>query len=205
LTIAIFLKVNEGLVLASDSASTIIAQDPEGQQGVVSTYNNANKEFNLKKGLSIGVITWGADAIGATSLSTLIKDSRRLAPGATVAVSARRDQGGGRISPRGRRQERVPAARKRDRRGNTGKLTAPVPWRGTHLYSRPSHQADRGDPARHHLTGTPCTYVTPLGSFFIEACRRGVLESSHLASCLATDPCRAVFLSTDRGFGAWRT
>ena len=43
---------------------------------MVNVYNNANKVFNLKKGLPIGVITWGAGAIGSTSVSTLIKDLR---------------------------------------------------------------------------------------------------------------------------------
>lgn len=77
LTIAISLKVNDGLVLAADSASTILGQDPSGQTQVINVYNNANKVFNLKKGLSLGAITWGAGAIGTSSISTLMKDLRR--------------------------------------------------------------------------------------------------------------------------------
>jgi hypothetical protein len=76
-TIAISLKVNDGLVLAADSASTILGQDPTGQTAVINVYNNANKVFNLRKGLPIGAITWGAGAIGTSSISTLVKDLRQ--------------------------------------------------------------------------------------------------------------------------------
>src|SRR3989304_513009 len=72
MTIAISLKVNDGLVLASDSAATIV--DKGG--GVVNVYNNANKVFNLRKGLPIGAVTYGAGEIGGASISTLIKDLR---------------------------------------------------------------------------------------------------------------------------------
>ncbi len=77
MTIAISLKVNDGLVLAADSASTMIVQSTEGNAGVVNVYNNANKVFNLFKGLPIGAITWGAGSIGAASISTLAKDLRK--------------------------------------------------------------------------------------------------------------------------------
>jgi hypothetical protein len=77
MTIAISLKVNDGLVLAADSASTL--SEP---QGVVNVYNHANKIFNLRKGLPIGAITWGSGGIGTSSISTLIKDLRRRFNGA---------------------------------------------------------------------------------------------------------------------------
>ncbi|MEK6373740.1 MAG: hypothetical protein AABO58_13720 [Acidobacteriota bacterium] len=75
MTIAISLKVNDGVVLASDSAATLLAQGPSGPS-VVQVYDNANKVFNLRKGLPIGAITWGSGAIGHASTSTLIKDLR---------------------------------------------------------------------------------------------------------------------------------
>jgi hypothetical protein len=79
-TIAINLKINDGLVLAADSASTLLGASPMGGAGVVKVYNNANKIFNLHKGLPIGAITWGAGNIGLASISTLAKDLRnRLA------------------------------------------------------------------------------------------------------------------------------
>lgn len=78
MTIAISLKVNDGLVLAADSASTLMGQGPNGEPtGVVNVYNHANKIFNLRKGLPIGAITWGAGSIGTSSISTLAKDLRR--------------------------------------------------------------------------------------------------------------------------------
>src|SRR5439155_26728913 len=77
MTIAISLKVNDGLVLAADSASTLITQVPGGGNAVVNVYNNANKVFNLRKGLPVGAITWGSGSIGKASISTLAKDLRK--------------------------------------------------------------------------------------------------------------------------------
>lgn len=76
MTIAVCLKVHDGVVLAADSASTLL-QSGAGGVGVINVYNNANKIFNLRKGLPIGAITWGAGNIGASSTSTLAKDLRR--------------------------------------------------------------------------------------------------------------------------------
>lgn len=75
MTIAISLKINDGLVLAADSATTLVAQTPLGM-AAVNVYNNANKIINLHKKLPIGVITWGAGSIGNASISTLLKDLR---------------------------------------------------------------------------------------------------------------------------------
>lgn len=78
MTIAISLKVNDGVVLATDSASTIIARPVnEGPIGVINVYQNAEKLFNLCKGKPIGVITWGSGSIGLASISTLMKDFRK--------------------------------------------------------------------------------------------------------------------------------
>jgi hypothetical protein len=85
MTVALSLKVNDGVVLATDSASTLLAQQPSQAPVVVQVYNNANKVFNLRKGLPIGAITWGAGAIGRASTSTLIKDLRRRLSGADPA------------------------------------------------------------------------------------------------------------------------
>ncbi len=63
-------------MLAADSASTIFGPDHNGQMGVVNVYNSANKVFNLRKDSPIGAITWGAGAIGTSSISTLMKDLR---------------------------------------------------------------------------------------------------------------------------------
>ena len=92
MTIAISLKVNDGVVLASDSAASIWAQSPDGQTlGVVNIYENADKVFNLCKGHPIGAITWGSGSIGNSSISTLVKDFRkglnsRLAPDGSFTI-----------------------------------------------------------------------------------------------------------------------
>lgn len=77
MTIAISLKVDDGVILASDSATSLIVRDHQGRAGVANIYNTANKVFNLRKGLPVGAITWGAGSIGNASISTLIKDLRK--------------------------------------------------------------------------------------------------------------------------------
>lgn len=76
MTIAISLKVNDGVVLAADSASTLMFVNDKGMRDVVNVYDNANKIINLYKGLPIGAITWGTGSIGPASTSTLLKDFR---------------------------------------------------------------------------------------------------------------------------------
>ncbi len=46
--------------------------------GVLNVYDNANKAFNLLKGCPIGAVTWGAGGIGNASISSLVKDFRKL-------------------------------------------------------------------------------------------------------------------------------
>lgn len=82
MTIALVVKVNDGYVIASDSATTVATFTPAGQVTVENIYNNANKIFNLYKGLPISVLTWGLGNIGPASISTLAKDLRaRFASG----------------------------------------------------------------------------------------------------------------------------
>jgi hypothetical protein len=66
------VKVTDGIVLASDSATTFF--DSNGV--AIKVYNNANKIFNLVKGLPLGAMTYGAGSIGASSIATLSKDLR---------------------------------------------------------------------------------------------------------------------------------
>lgn len=73
MTIAISLKVNDGVVLAADSAATL--HGPDGNVAFV--WNNANKIINLLKGSPIGFISWGAGGVGNAGLETLMKDLRR--------------------------------------------------------------------------------------------------------------------------------
>ena len=76
MTIAVSVKVHDGIVLASDSASTLMQISEDGNQLIVNVHDNANKIFNLYKGLPIGGITHGAGSIGHASISTLAKDLR---------------------------------------------------------------------------------------------------------------------------------
>ncbi len=78
MTIAIALKINDGIVLATDSASTIVGEEIEdGVRSVHHTYFTADKLFNLKKGSRIGAMTWGNGSINNDSISTLVKDFRK--------------------------------------------------------------------------------------------------------------------------------
>ncbi len=77
MTISVAIKIHDGVVLASDSASTLTGVY-ENTVYVRNIYNNGNKIFNLYKGLPIGAITWGLGNIGPASIATLAKDFRQL-------------------------------------------------------------------------------------------------------------------------------
>jgi len=77
MSIGIVVGVHDGVVIASDSASTLIVSvAPNNITGVANVYDNANKIFNLYKVLPIGCVTYGAGSIGNASIGTLIKDLR---------------------------------------------------------------------------------------------------------------------------------
>lgn len=77
MTVALAIKVHDGIVLAADSATSMMSSRPDGSASVINIYNNANKLFNLHKGLPIGALTWGLGNLGPASISTLSKDLRR--------------------------------------------------------------------------------------------------------------------------------
>jgi hypothetical protein len=76
MTIAISLKVDDGIVLASDSATTFCVADPGGGLSISQIYNNAKKIFRLHKDLPLGAVTWGLASMGRSSLKLLAKDFR---------------------------------------------------------------------------------------------------------------------------------
>jgi hypothetical protein len=76
LTIAVTVKVHDGIVVASDSATTMKRQIADGREEIVNIYDNANKIFNLRKGFPVGAVTAGAGSIGHSSIATLAKDLR---------------------------------------------------------------------------------------------------------------------------------
>lgn len=77
MTLALSLKVNDGLVIAADSATTMIQISANGQQDIVNIYDNANKLVALHKKLPVGLVTWGLGNIGNSSMATLAKDFRK--------------------------------------------------------------------------------------------------------------------------------
>ncbi len=72
MSIIVSVKINDGIVMAADSATTFA----NGQ-----TYEGANKLVNLVKGLPVGVMTCGIGGIGNASIATLLKDLRRRLAG----------------------------------------------------------------------------------------------------------------------------
>src|SRR5919112_321700 len=67
-TIIVSVKINDGIVMAADSAGAM----PSGQ-----VYAHANKIANLCEGLPMGAMSTGAGGIGNESVETLLKDLRR--------------------------------------------------------------------------------------------------------------------------------
>ena len=71
MTVIVSVKINDGIVMASDSASIFTNSQ---------VYDHAEKIVNLVKGLPIGVMATGDGGIGSESLTTLLKDlGKRLA------------------------------------------------------------------------------------------------------------------------------
>ena len=68
MTVLVSVKINDGVVMAADSASSF-------ESGMV--YQNADKIVNLMEGLPIGAMATGAGGIGNESIDTLMKDLRR--------------------------------------------------------------------------------------------------------------------------------
>lgn len=77
MTIAIALTVNDGMVLAADSATTLSRPDGQGNVQFVNIYNSANKLFNVHRQAAVGMSTWGTGNIGAASMASLAKNFRR--------------------------------------------------------------------------------------------------------------------------------
>jgi hypothetical protein len=70
-TIAVAIKVADGIVLAADSATTL-----SGPGGVTNIYNHANRIVNLHKGSPVGFMTSGVGGFGDANMATLAKDFR---------------------------------------------------------------------------------------------------------------------------------
>jgi hypothetical protein len=80
MTISIGIKVNDGLVIASDSALTL-----SGGAGVSNVYMNGTKIVNLYKGLPIGVAYWGLASLGGHNFAFWLKELRIRLEGKSLA------------------------------------------------------------------------------------------------------------------------
>lgn len=87
MTIAIVVKVGDALVLGADSAATL-----GGGQSIANVYFNAEKLFNLVKGLPIGVAVAGLGGLAGRSVSSLARDLRAKILAAPVGDPWRLDK-----------------------------------------------------------------------------------------------------------------
>lgn len=71
MTLVIALKVGDGIVLGADSASTVMFGDKYHN-----SYFNAEKLFNIRKGLPVGALTYGLGGLAGRSVASLAKDLR---------------------------------------------------------------------------------------------------------------------------------
>ena len=78
MTICIAVKVQDCIVFAADSTSSLQAVLADGNPITINTYDHANKLFNLRKGLPIAAMTAGIGNFGPSSISTVTKDFRAL-------------------------------------------------------------------------------------------------------------------------------
>lgn len=75
-TILVSVKINDGVVMAADSASSFAS-------GMI--YHNSRKIVNVREGLPVGAMVTGAGGIGNESVDTLLKDLRRRLSGDDAA------------------------------------------------------------------------------------------------------------------------
>jgi hypothetical protein len=83
-TICVAVRVNDGIVFAADSATTLSITKESGKTEVINVYKHGMKVFNLYKGRPLCAMTCGLGNFGARSISTLSKDFRhKLTHGAS--------------------------------------------------------------------------------------------------------------------------
>lgn len=72
MTVLVSIKINDGVVMAADSASSF----PNGM-----IYQNSHKIVNVLEGIPVGVMVTGAGGIGNESIDTLLKDLKKRLSG----------------------------------------------------------------------------------------------------------------------------
>lgn len=76
MTICIGVRVDSGIVFVSDSATSYVSTDQQGNAITQRVYNHADKVFNLCKGLPVISMTCGIGNFGKESISTIAKHIR---------------------------------------------------------------------------------------------------------------------------------
>jgi len=76
MTICIAVKVNDCLVFVTDSASSILNTDGNGNKAIMRVYDNGHKLFNLIRGKPVAAMTCGLGNFGSRSISTIAKEIR---------------------------------------------------------------------------------------------------------------------------------
>jgi len=71
MTVGVAVKVFDGIVLATDSATTVMSAG-----GGAQVYNNANKLFHLHREYPLAAMTFGLGQIAGANIATLAKDLR---------------------------------------------------------------------------------------------------------------------------------
>lgn len=81
MTVAIVITIYDGVVLASDSATTMSHWDASGETSFLNVYNTAEKVFPVSSTLPVGTVTYGLGNIGPISVGTLFKEVRKRLDG----------------------------------------------------------------------------------------------------------------------------
>lgn len=80
MTICVSVKTRDGIVLGTDSMSTVMLPDAGGQTVVAKTYNNARKLVQIGD-LPVGVFTYGLGNLGPRTVYSHILEYGRAIPG----------------------------------------------------------------------------------------------------------------------------
>ena len=81
MTIVVAVLTTDGLVLASDSATTQQQRGPNGDVRTSSIWNSANKIVNLRRSWPVGAMTFGRATFAGRSVATHAKDLRAALSG----------------------------------------------------------------------------------------------------------------------------
>lgn len=73
MTIVASVKVYDGVILGADSSTQVFGTAPDGKQGILKVYQNAQKLFQFQK-LPVGILIYGLGNIGKKSISTLLRE-----------------------------------------------------------------------------------------------------------------------------------